>query len=139
MAEEQDPLTAARETLAGMTPGWWRVIETFGAFTHIFAKGLDGLDYVVANCRAHLTFKTSSSPERDAANAAGIVLSVSIARALTDEATVEAVARAARKRRFERSAPASAYDAEIPPTENEIDDARAVILAILTHAKEAGS
>ena len=61
-------LKGLREAAMKATAGPWEARQTFHR-SHVFAVGLDGHDYVVANCNASLTFTTASNRERDEANA----------------------------------------------------------------------
>lgn len=54
------------------TPGPWRVAEDDNPFAdgrHVFAKGLDGSDFVVLNLKTDLTFVTATNREQQQKNA----------------------------------------------------------------------
>lgn len=46
---------------------------------------------------------------------------------------LEMVARAMRRRRFERTGVLNAFDADVPATAHELDDARSAIVALRSH------
>lgn len=56
--------------MSAYTPGPWTLDgEPLSQSCHVFAKGLDGHQFILANCKARLTFITSSNLETDQANA----------------------------------------------------------------------
>ncbi|HEX4112731.1 MAG TPA: hypothetical protein VH020_09370 [Stellaceae bacterium] len=55
------------------------------------------------------------------------------------EKAVETVAQAIRRRQFERTRRLAAFDEAAPPTENELDNARAAIIATIECLSGCGS
>lgn len=76
------------ELLGKATPGPWDAPDdSLCDGRHVFAKGLTGSRFVLANCKASQTFVTESTREGDRANAALIVAAVNELPGLLAEIT----------------------------------------------------
>lgn len=64
------------------TPGPWSLVDEPMCWAHVFAIGKDGHPFVVANCKASMTFVTASDRATDEANARLIAAAPELLEAL---------------------------------------------------------